>query len=64
MAGADWRSEQAYPDARKAEAMDLAWERLRRDRGYQPDYKMLLSSNRSSMTADHFRRKWGLSFRG
>ncbi|MFB9264643.1 transcriptional regulator domain-containing protein [Bradyrhizobium erythrophlei] len=63
MAGADWRSEQAYPDAKTTETVDLAWECLRRDREYKTDYKMLLSSKRSSMTADHFRWKWGLSFR-
>ncbi|MFB9264937.1 transcriptional regulator domain-containing protein [Bradyrhizobium erythrophlei] len=63
MAGADWRSEQAYPDAKTTETVDLAWECLRRHREYQRDYKLLVRSDRSSATADHFRRKWGLSFR-
>ncbi|WP_376707427.1 transcriptional regulator domain-containing protein [Bradyrhizobium elkanii] len=64
MSVADWRSEQAYPDARKAEAPDIAWEWLRRNREYQKDYRIFVRSGRSSAMADHFRRKWGLSFRG
>ncbi|MFB9264930.1 transcriptional regulator domain-containing protein [Bradyrhizobium erythrophlei] len=63
MAGADWRSEQAYPDAKTTEAVDLAWEWLRRNPEYQRDYRLLVRSGHSSAMADHFRRKWGLSFR-
>jgi len=63
MAGADWRSKEAYPDAKTAETADIAWEWLRRDREYQRDYKTLISSERSSVIADSFRRQWGLSFR-
>ncbi|WP_420969570.1 transcriptional regulator domain-containing protein [Bradyrhizobium sp. B120] len=63
MSGADWRSESAYHDVKNAETVDLAWEWLRRDREYQKDFGALLSSRQSSVT-DHFRRKWGLTFRG
>lgn len=62
MSGADWRSESAYHDVRKAEAADIAWEWLRRDREYKKDFRALLRSNKPSAT-DHFRRKWGLTFR-
>ncbi|WP_411780303.1 transcriptional regulator domain-containing protein [Bradyrhizobium sp. UFLA01-814] len=58
MPGADWRSESAYDETRKAETADIAWEWLRRDREYQQDF----SSEQSSATSDHFRRKWGLTF--
>lgn len=60
---ADWRSKEAYPDTETAETADIAWEWLRRDRGYQRDYQALVSSERSSDMAEQFRRKWGLSFR-
>lgn len=63
MPGDDWRSESAYQDVKKAETIDIAWEWLRRDRDYQKDYKALLISKQSNAT-DHFRRKWGLTFRG
>ncbi|WP_456815603.1 transcriptional regulator domain-containing protein [Bradyrhizobium sp. USDA 4508] len=62
MSGADWRSESAYQDLRKAEAADIAWEWLRRDREYQEDYKALSRKGRSG-AADQFRLKWGLTFR-
>ncbi|MGX1350642.1 hypothetical protein AB7M49_004218 [Bradyrhizobium elkanii] len=64
MAVADWRSEQAYPDAKNAEAADIAWEWLRRNREYQEDYRSFVRSGRSSAMAEQFRLKWGLSFRG
>ncbi|WP_422109888.1 transcriptional regulator domain-containing protein [Bradyrhizobium elkanii] len=60
---ADWRSQEAYPDVKKAETVDIAWEWLRRDHGYQRDYKALVSGERSSAKAEQFRREWGLSFR-
>ncbi|WP_456781628.1 transcriptional regulator domain-containing protein [Bradyrhizobium sp. USDA 3315] len=63
MAAADWTSKQAYPDAKTAEAEDLAWECLRRDVEYEKDYEVLASSERSGAMSDDFRRKWGLSFR-
>ncbi|MGY4473563.1 hypothetical protein ACVILL_000977 [Bradyrhizobium sp. USDA 3364] len=63
MAAADWRSKQAYPDAKTVEAEDIAWECLRRDLEYERDYEALTSSQRSDATTDRFRRKWGLSFR-
>ncbi|WP_456763209.1 transcriptional regulator domain-containing protein [Bradyrhizobium sp. USDA 4011] len=63
MVGADWRSAEAYPDARKAESVDIAWEWLRRDREYQRDYQLLVSGEESSAMAEQFRRKWGLTFR-
>ncbi|WP_430641582.1 transcriptional regulator domain-containing protein [Bradyrhizobium embrapense] len=62
MSGADWRSENAYQDVRKAEAADIAWEWLRRDREYQKDFSALIKRGRSG-SSDHFRRKWGLTFR-
>ncbi|WP_426441323.1 transcriptional regulator domain-containing protein [Bradyrhizobium genosp. P] len=62
MLGADWRSESAYHDVKQAETADMAWEWRRRDREYQQDFRGLLSSKQSSVT-DHFRRKWGLTFR-
>jgi hypothetical protein len=64
MSGFDWRSEEAYPDAKKAETADIAWEWLRRDRKYQRDYKALVSDQRSTGMTDDFRQQWGLSFRG
>ncbi|WP_407151193.1 transcriptional regulator domain-containing protein [Bradyrhizobium sp. ORS 86] len=63
MPSADWRSESAYHGVKKAETADIAWEWLRRDREYQKDYRTPVSNKRSSAT-DHFRRKWGLTFRG
>lgn len=63
MPGADWKSEEAYPDAKKAEAADIAWEWLRRNCEYQRDYMALAANERSSAMADHFRQRWGLSFR-
>ncbi|WP_409411355.1 transcriptional regulator domain-containing protein [Bradyrhizobium sp. IAR9] len=63
MPGADWRSESAYHDVKKAETADIAWEWLRRDREYQQDFRTVLRSKQSSAT-DHFRRKWGLTFSG
>ncbi|WP_453965613.1 transcriptional regulator domain-containing protein [Bradyrhizobium elkanii] len=61
MSGADWRSESAYQDVKKAETIDIAWEWLRRDGEYRQDFRGLLSSKHSS-APDHFRRKWGLTF--
>lgn len=62
MPGADWRSENSYPEARKAETADMAWEWLRRDCEYQKDFRALVDSEQSSAAADQFRRKWGLTF--
>ncbi|WP_433995478.1 transcriptional regulator domain-containing protein [Bradyrhizobium macuxiense] len=62
MQGADWRSESAYHAAKTADAVDIAWEWLRRDREYQQDFRTLVSSEHSSARSDHFRRKWGLTF--
>lgn len=63
MPGADWRSEKAYPDAKRAEAVDIAWEWLRRNDEYQRDYMGLAMNERSGAPPDHFRQQWGLSFR-
>ncbi|WP_342723737.1 DUF6499 domain-containing protein [Bradyrhizobium sp. B097] len=63
MSRADWKSESAYHEVKKAETVDIAWEWLRRDREYQKDFRGLLSSKQSE-APDHFRRKWGLTFRG
>ncbi|WP_430641766.1 transcriptional regulator domain-containing protein [Bradyrhizobium cajani] len=62
MPNTDWRSEEAYSGLKSAEAADLAWEWLRRDRDYQEDYRRLSRRERSSAAAGQFRRKWGLSF--
>ncbi|WP_433995486.1 transcriptional regulator domain-containing protein [Bradyrhizobium macuxiense] len=62
MPGADWRSENAYHAAKAAEAVDIAWEWLRRDCEYQKDFGALVRSEQSSATSDRFRRKWGLTF--
>ncbi|WP_430640581.1 transcriptional regulator domain-containing protein [Bradyrhizobium brasilense] len=62
MSGADWRSESAYHNVTEAEPADIAWEWLRRDREYQKEFRALLGSRQSGAT-DHFRRKWGLTFR-
>jgi hypothetical protein len=64
MSGFDWRSEQAYANFEKAEAVDIAWECLRRDSEYHRDYKALASDDQSSRITHDFRHKWGLSFRG
>ncbi|WP_092089736.1 transcriptional regulator domain-containing protein [Bradyrhizobium brasilense] len=58
----DWRSEEAYSGLKKAEAVDLAWEWLRRDRDYQEAYRRLSRRERSNAAAGPFRKKWGLSF--
>ncbi|WP_371814969.1 transcriptional regulator domain-containing protein [Bradyrhizobium sp. CCBAU 51753] len=63
MPGADWKSESAYHEVKKAETVDIAWEWLRRDCEYHEDFRALLSSKTSSAT-DHLRRKWGLTFPG
>ncbi|WP_445819599.1 transcriptional regulator domain-containing protein [Bradyrhizobium sp. ISRA442] len=62
MPDTDWRSEEAYSGLKKAEAADLAWEWLRRDRKYQEDYGRLSRRESSNPAPDQFRRKWGLSF--
>jgi hypothetical protein len=64
MSSFDCKSEDAYPDAKEADTVDIAWEWLRRDREYQRDYQTLVSSQRSSAMTDGFRQQWGLSFRG
>ena len=64
MSGFDWRSEQAYANFEQAEAVDIAWEWLRRDSEYHRDYKALASDDHPSETTRDFRHKWGLSFRG
>jgi hypothetical protein len=64
MSSFDWKSEDAYPDAKEADTVDIAWEWLRRDREYQRDYQTLVGSQRSSAMTDGFRQQWGLSFRG
>ncbi|WP_430516897.1 transcriptional regulator domain-containing protein [Bradyrhizobium yuanmingense] len=51
-----------YPDAKKAEAADIAWEWLRRNCGDQTDYMGLAATERSGAMADHFRQQRGLSF--
>ncbi|WP_430641804.1 transcriptional regulator domain-containing protein [Bradyrhizobium macuxiense] len=58
MPSADWRSESAYDETKKAETVDIAWEWLRRSHEYQQEY----SNEQSSATSDQFRRKWGLTF--
>lgn len=57
MPGADWKSEEAYPDAKKAEVADIAWEWLRRNCEYQRDHMALAPSERSSAMVDHFRQR-------
>jgi hypothetical protein len=64
MSGANWRSEEAYPNAKKVETVDIAWEWLRRDGEYRRAYEALVSDQRSSGMTDGFREQWGLSFRG
>ncbi|MBP0111004.1 transcriptional regulator domain-containing protein [Bradyrhizobium vignae] len=51
MPDTDWRSEEAYSGLKKAEAADLAWEWLRRDRDYQEDYGRLSRRERSNAAA-------------
>ncbi|HUN95958.1 MAG TPA: DUF6499 domain-containing protein [Bradyrhizobium sp.] len=63
MSVVDWRSEEAYANFKKAEAIDIAWEWLRRDRDYQDDYKNLLDQEPSNPVTATFRHQWGLSFR-
>ena len=63
MSGVDWKSEEAYENFKKAEAVDIAWEWLRRDRNYQRDYQSLLGEQPSRDVTGAFRRQWGLSFR-
>src|SRR5438046_4597105 len=58
-----WRSEEVYPNAKRVEAADIAWEWLRRDHEYQRAYQALVSDQRSRGTTDDFRQQWGLSFR-
>src|SRR5215831_4370521 len=36
MSGFDWRSEDAYPDAKETDTVDIAWEWLGRDDGRLP----------------------------
>ena len=60
----DWKSEDAYPDAKEADTVDIAWEWLRRDRQYPRDYQTLVGSQRSGAMTDSFRQQWGLFFRG
>lgn len=63
MSGVDWRSEEAYANFKQAEAVDIAWEWLRRDSEYQREYRSLASVGRSGGVTETFRRQWGLSFR-
>ncbi|WP_245265951.1 transcriptional regulator domain-containing protein [Bradyrhizobium japonicum] len=43
----------------KAEAVDVAWEWLRRNGDYERDYRALKGSGIN----DRLRQQWGLSFR-
>ena len=63
MSGVEWRSEEAYANFKQAEAVDIAWEWLRRDSEYQREYRSLASVGRSGGVTETFRRQWGLSFR-
>ncbi|WP_080654971.1 transcriptional regulator domain-containing protein [Bradyrhizobium japonicum] len=59
MSGFDWRSREAYANMEKAEAVDVAWEWLRRNGDYERDYRALKGSGIN----DRLRQQWGLSFR-
>ncbi|WP_371932919.1 transcriptional regulator domain-containing protein [Bradyrhizobium sp. CCGUVB23] len=63
MSSFDWRSESAYDGVYRADTMEIAWEWLRRDGGYQEAYRGLTSAQRSSAVSADFRQQWGLSFR-
>jgi Family of unknown function (DUF6499) len=64
MSGFDWRSQKAYANMEKAEAVDIAWEWLRRNSDYERDYRALQRTELSSAMTGDFRQLWGLSFRG
>jgi hypothetical protein len=64
MSGFDWRSQDAYANMEKAEAVDIAWEWLRRNGDYERDYRALKLNELSSAMTGDFRQLWGLSFRG
>jgi len=63
MSGFDWRSREAYANMEKAEAVDVAWEWLRRNGDYERDYRALKGSELSGGMNDRLRQQWGLSFR-
>jgi hypothetical protein len=64
MSGFDWRSQEAYSNMEKAEAVDIAWEWLRRNSDYERDYRALKGNELSIAMTGNFRQQWGLSFRG
>ena len=64
MSGFDWRSQEAYANMQGAEAVDFAWEYLRRNGGYRGDYASLARDELSTGLGQQFRERWGLSFRG
>jgi transcriptional regulator len=64
MSAVDWTSEKDYANFKGAEIADIAWEWLRRDSEYEQEFRNLTSAAQSSGAAHHFRKKWGLSFRG
>jgi hypothetical protein len=63
MPGLNWKSEEDYSNFKTADAVDIAWEWLRRDHSYQADYGNLIRGARSDEDVVAFRTKWGLSFR-
>jgi hypothetical protein len=46
MSAFDWRSESAYDSVYGAEAMDIAWEWLRRDGEYQKAFSITVAFSR------------------
>ncbi len=63
MSAFDWRSEAAYDKINQAEAIDIAWEWLRRFSEYKQGYAALAADQRSSAVGEDFGNRWGLSFR-
>jgi hypothetical protein len=64
MSSFDWKSPEAYANMQGAEAVDFAWEYLRRNGDYRRDYASLERGDLSAGLGQQFRERWGLSFRG
>ncbi|WP_083842546.1 DUF6499 domain-containing protein [Bradyrhizobium sp. ORS 375] len=63
MSGFNWRSSESYKSLETADAVDFAWECLRRNPDYRRDYADMLAKEKDGPTGPAFRQRWGLSFR-
>ncbi|WP_241491062.1 transcriptional regulator domain-containing protein [Sphingomonas sanguinis] len=60
----EWHSNASYAVFEVADISGLAWECLRRNPGYQDDYRKLVSKRLEALPlSPDVQRRWGLRFR-